>query len=75
MRHRHGNRDGQPRGRAHHGALPHHSSRADTDGTTARAQAKGGSVVWEPEEHTSGRLSTVTDDQGAHFSILALTSG
>ncbi len=48
---------------------------ADTDATTARAQAKGGSVVWEPEDHPSGRLSTVTDDQGAHFSILALTSG
>jgi predicted enzyme related to lactoylglutathione lyase len=50
-------------------------SAADTDATTARAQAKGGSVVWEPKDHPSGRLSTVTDDQGAHFSILALTSG
>jgi predicted enzyme related to lactoylglutathione lyase len=50
-------------------------SATDTDATTAVAQAKGGSVVWEPEEHPSGRLSTVTDDQGAHFSILARTSG
>ncbi len=50
-------------------------SAADTDATTARAQANGGSVVWEPKDHPSGRLSTVTDDQGALFSILALTSG
>jgi uncharacterized protein len=47
----------------------------DTDATTARVQVRGGSVTWEPKDHPYGNLSTVTDDQGARFSILALRSG
>ncbi len=48
---------------------------ADTDASVARVQANGGSVIWEPKDHPYGRLSRVADDQGARFSILAVTPG
>ncbi|HEX6518770.1 MAG TPA: VOC family protein, partial [Streptosporangiaceae bacterium] len=47
----------------------------DTDASVARVQANGGSVIWEPVDHPYGRLSTVTDDQGARFSLLGETTG
>jgi uncharacterized protein len=48
---------------------------ADTDASVARVRASGGSVIWEPMDHPAGRLSTVADDQGARFSLLAVTPG
>jgi uncharacterized protein len=46
----------------------------DTDASVARVEANGGSVIWKPVDHPAGRLSTVADDQGARFSILAVTT-
>jgi predicted enzyme related to lactoylglutathione lyase len=46
---------------------------ADTDASVARVQANGGSVIREPVDHPYGRMSTVADNQGAAFSLLAVT--
>jgi uncharacterized protein len=46
---------------------------ADTDASVADVQANGGSVIREPVDHPYGRMSTVADDQGAAFSLLAVT--
>ena len=46
---------------------------ADTDASVARVRANGGSVIREPIDHPYGRMSTVADDQGGVFSLLAVT--
>jgi predicted enzyme related to lactoylglutathione lyase len=48
---------------------------ADTDASVARVQASGGSVIRAPADHPYGRMSTVADNQGAVFSLLAATPG
>jgi predicted enzyme related to lactoylglutathione lyase len=46
---------------------------ADCDAATAKAQALGGSAVVPPQDipHV-GRFALLRDDQGAHFSVIAL---
>ena len=46
---------------------------ADTDASVVRVQVAGGSVIREPIDHPYGRMSTVADDQGGVFSLLAVT--
>jgi predicted enzyme related to lactoylglutathione lyase len=44
----------------------------DTDATVARVIGEGGSTLREAENSPYGRLATVTDDQGAVFSIISV---
>ena len=46
---------------------------ADTDATLARVIGEGGSTISEPYDSPYGRVATVTDDQGARFSVLGIT--
>lgn len=47
----------------------------NTDASVARVQGNEGSVLREPIDHPYGRMSTVADDQGAVFSLLAVRPG
>jgi uncharacterized protein len=44
----------------------------DTDASVARVIGEGGSTLREAENSPYGRLATVTDDQGAVFSIISV---
>jgi predicted enzyme related to lactoylglutathione lyase len=46
---------------------------SDTDATVAKVVAQGGSTIREPQDSPYGRTATVTDDQGAVFSLLGIT--
>jgi uncharacterized protein len=46
---------------------------ADTDASMARVEADGGSVIRPASDTPYGRLGTVTDDQGAAFSLISVT--
>jgi predicted enzyme related to lactoylglutathione lyase len=48
---------------------------ADTDAAVAQAKKGGGTVVRPPEDSPYGRLATVTDNQGAMFSLLSTAPG
>lgn len=48
---------------------------ADTDASVAQATKAGGSVIRPPEDSPYGRLATVTDNQGAVFSLISLPPG
>jgi predicted enzyme related to lactoylglutathione lyase len=48
---------------------------ANTDTSVARATKGGGSVVRPAEDSPYGRTATVTDDQGAVFSLISLPPG
>jgi uncharacterized protein len=45
----------------------------DTDATLARVIGQGGSTIREPQDSPYGRVATVTDDQGATFSLISIT--
>jgi predicted enzyme related to lactoylglutathione lyase len=44
----------------------------DTDATVAKVVELGGTVTMPPFDSPQGRLASVTDDQGAAFSVIAL---
>lgn len=46
----------------------------DTDATLARVIGQGGSTLREPQDSPYGRVATVTDDQGAVFSLISVSS-
>ncbi len=48
---------------------------ADTDTAVATATRNGGSVVRPAEDSPYGRVATVTDDQGAVFSLISMPPG
>jgi hypothetical protein len=48
---------------------------ADTDASVATATGHGGSVVRPATDSPYGRMATVTDDQGAVFSLISVRSG
>jgi uncharacterized protein len=48
---------------------------ANTDASVAQATKGGGSVIRPAEDSPYGRLATVTDDQGAVFSLISLPPG
>jgi uncharacterized protein len=47
---------------------------SDTDATVARLKELGGSLVGEPHDSPYGRMAQVTDDQGAPFNIISVSS-
>jgi uncharacterized protein len=46
----------------------------DTDATLARVIGQGGSVLREPQDSPYGRVATVTDNQGAIFSLISVAA-
>ncbi|EHR49160.1 lactoylglutathione lyase family protein [Saccharomonospora marina XMU15] len=46
----------------------------DTDAAVARVGELGGSVLRPPQDSPYGRMSAVTDNQGAAFSLISVTS-
>lgn len=47
---------------------------ADTDASVAAAVKAGGTVIREPADSPYGRTATVTDNQGAAFSLISMPS-
>ena len=52
-----------------------HFAVADCDASTRTAVRLGGRVVDEPADTPYGRHAVLTDDQGAHFAVIALARG